>query len=98
MGAVYRFSFDVSPSDMLELDAPLGDCILHDPLKAVSLFQSVSCTNEIYKIPNFLDSYLTFTYPNWHSYAFSTSYSFLLVKKETMSCFVLCLDHIDIYI
>ncbi|XP_067290396.1 minichromosome maintenance domain-containing protein 2 isoform X2 [Pseudorasbora parva] len=41
MGGVYRFSFDVSPSDVLELDAALGDCILHDPLKAVSLFQSV---------------------------------------------------------
>ncbi|XP_067234113.1 minichromosome maintenance domain-containing protein 2 [Chanodichthys erythropterus] len=41
MGAVYRFSFDVSPSDVLELDATLGDCLLHDPLKAVSLFQSV---------------------------------------------------------
>ncbi|XP_016129776.1 minichromosome maintenance domain-containing protein 2 [Sinocyclocheilus grahami] len=40
-GAVYRFSFDVNPSDVLELDATLGDCILHDPVKAVSLFQSV---------------------------------------------------------
>uniref|UniRef100_A0A8C1B3V4 Minichromosome maintenance domain-containing protein 2 n=1 Tax=Cyprinus carpio carpio TaxID=630221 RepID=A0A8C1B3V4_CYPCA len=39
--AVYRFSFDVNPSDVLELDATLGDCILHDPVKAVSLFQSV---------------------------------------------------------
>jgi len=95
MGAVYRFSFDVSPSDLLELDASLGDCILHDPLKAVSLFQSVSCTNEIYKIPNLLISYLTFAYPKTHSHAFSTS----KVTEETMSCFVLCLtDHIDIYI
>ncbi|XP_072514098.1 minichromosome maintenance domain-containing protein 2 [Salminus brasiliensis] len=39
--AVYRFSFDVNPTDVLELDARLGDCILHDPLKAASLFQSV---------------------------------------------------------
>ncbi|XP_058621883.1 minichromosome maintenance domain-containing protein 2 isoform X2 [Onychostoma macrolepis] len=39
--AVYRFSFDVNPSDVLELDATLGDCMLHDPVKAVSLFQSV---------------------------------------------------------
>uniref|UniRef100_A0A8C1WEI5 Minichromosome maintenance domain-containing protein 2 n=1 Tax=Cyprinus carpio TaxID=7962 RepID=A0A8C1WEI5_CYPCA len=39
--AVYRFSFDVNPSDVLELDATLGDCVLHDPVKAVSLFQSV---------------------------------------------------------
>ncbi|XP_065114331.1 minichromosome maintenance domain-containing protein 2 [Paramisgurnus dabryanus] len=41
MQAVYRFSFDVNPSDVLELDATLGDCILHNPLKATSLFQSV---------------------------------------------------------
>ncbi|XP_051538860.1 minichromosome maintenance domain-containing protein 2 [Myxocyprinus asiaticus] len=41
MEAVYRFSFDVNPSDVLELDATLGDCILHDPLKAAVLFQSV---------------------------------------------------------
>ncbi|KAI4884787.1 hypothetical protein NFI96_018752, partial [Prochilodus magdalenae] len=39
--AVYRFSFDVNPTDVVELDARLGDCILHDPLKATSLFQSV---------------------------------------------------------
>ncbi|XP_059390746.1 minichromosome maintenance domain-containing protein 2 isoform X1 [Carassius carassius] len=39
--AVYRFSFDVNPSDVLELNATLGDCILHDPVKAISLFQSV---------------------------------------------------------
>ncbi|XP_058231879.1 minichromosome maintenance domain-containing protein 2 [Hemibagrus wyckioides] len=38
---VYRFSFDVNPTDIVELDARLGDCILHDPLKATSLFQSV---------------------------------------------------------
>ncbi|KAL7840703.1 hypothetical protein AOLI_G00260260 [Acnodon oligacanthus] len=41
MEAVYRFSFDVNPTDVVELDARLGDCILHDPLKATSLFQSV---------------------------------------------------------
>uniref|UniRef100_A0A4W4F6R6 MCMDC2 N-terminal domain-containing protein n=1 Tax=Electrophorus electricus TaxID=8005 RepID=A0A4W4F6R6_ELEEL len=39
--AVYRFSLDVNPSDVVELDALLGDCILHDPMKATSLFQSV---------------------------------------------------------
>ncbi|XP_046689958.1 minichromosome maintenance domain-containing protein 2 isoform X3 [Silurus meridionalis] len=38
---VYRFSFDVNPSDIVELDAKLGDCVLHDPLKATALFQSV---------------------------------------------------------
>ncbi|XP_076869483.1 minichromosome maintenance domain-containing protein 2 isoform X1 [Brachyhypopomus gauderio] len=39
--AVYRFSLDVNPSDVVELDALLGDCILHHPMKATSLFQSV---------------------------------------------------------
>lgn len=53
MEAVYRFSFDVNPSDVLELDATLGDCILHDPVKAVALFQSVSFTNRIYTIPTY---------------------------------------------
>ncbi|KAI5620046.1 MCM domain-containing protein 2, partial [Silurus asotus] len=38
---VYRFSFNVNPSDIVELDAKLGDCVLHDPLKATALFQSV---------------------------------------------------------
>lgn len=40
--AVYRFSFDVNPTDVVDLDARLGDCILHEPLKATALFQSVS--------------------------------------------------------
>ncbi|XP_066533264.1 minichromosome maintenance domain-containing protein 2 isoform X3 [Hoplias malabaricus] len=39
--AVYRFHFDVNPTDVVELDARLGDCILHNTLKATSLFQSV---------------------------------------------------------
>lgn len=51
--AVYRFSFDVNPSDVLELDATLGDCILHNPVKAVYLFQSVSFTNKIHKYPTY---------------------------------------------
>ncbi|XP_062841477.1 minichromosome maintenance domain-containing protein 2 isoform X2 [Trichomycterus rosablanca] len=38
---VYHFSFEVNPSDIFELDARLGDCILHNPQKATSLFQSV---------------------------------------------------------
>lgn len=46
---VYRFSFDVNPSDIVELDPKLGDCILHDPLKATSLFQSVCCVLEDYR-------------------------------------------------
>ncbi|TRY69915.1 hypothetical protein DNTS_015368 [Danionella cerebrum] len=41
MNSVYRFSFEVNPSDVIELDATLGDCVLHDPVKAISLFQSV---------------------------------------------------------
>lgn len=40
--AVYRFSFHVSPSDLTELDARLGDVVLHEPLKAKALFRSVS--------------------------------------------------------
>ncbi|XP_005912247.1 minichromosome maintenance domain-containing protein 2 [Haplochromis burtoni] len=39
--AVYRFCIGVNPADVLELDPVLGDCVLHDPLKATALFQSV---------------------------------------------------------
>ncbi|XP_071400206.1 minichromosome maintenance domain-containing protein 2-like [Centroberyx affinis] len=39
--AVYRFCIGVNPSDVIELDPTLGDCVLHDPLKATALFQSV---------------------------------------------------------
>ncbi|KAM4606396.1 minichromosome maintenance domain-containing protein 2 [Polymixia lowei] len=39
--AVYRFCITVNPSDVIELDPILGDCVLHDPLKATALFQSV---------------------------------------------------------
>ncbi|XP_046879505.1 minichromosome maintenance domain-containing protein 2 [Hypomesus transpacificus] len=39
--AVYRFCISVNPSDLVELDPVLGDCILHSPLKATALFQSV---------------------------------------------------------
>ncbi|KAL2085179.1 hypothetical protein ACEWY4_018499 [Coilia grayii] len=39
--AVYRFSFLVSPTDLIELDARLGDIVLHEPLKARALFRSV---------------------------------------------------------
>lgn len=40
--AVYRFCVSVNPSDVIEVDPVLGDCILRDPLKATALFQSVS--------------------------------------------------------
>ncbi|XP_018529467.1 minichromosome maintenance domain-containing protein 2 isoform X2 [Lates calcarifer] len=39
--AVYRFCISVNPSDMIEVDPVLGDCVLHDPLRATALFQSV---------------------------------------------------------
>uniref|UniRef100_A0A8C7D556 Minichromosome maintenance domain-containing protein 2 n=1 Tax=Oncorhynchus kisutch TaxID=8019 RepID=A0A8C7D556_ONCKI len=39
--AVYRFCIRVNPSDLIELDPRLGDCVLNDPLKATALFQSV---------------------------------------------------------
>ncbi|XP_069369126.1 minichromosome maintenance domain-containing protein 2 isoform X2 [Paralichthys olivaceus] len=39
--AVYRFCISVNPSDVMEVDAELGDCVLHEPLKATALFQSV---------------------------------------------------------
>ncbi|KAJ8010703.1 hypothetical protein DPEC_G00077870 [Dallia pectoralis] len=39
--AVYRFCISVNPSDVIELDPVLGDCVLHDPLKATAIFQSV---------------------------------------------------------
>ncbi|TKC38774.1 hypothetical protein EI555_017938, partial [Monodon monoceros] len=39
--AVYRFSILVNPSDIIELDAELGNHILHQPLKAAQVFQSV---------------------------------------------------------
>ncbi|XP_038149514.1 minichromosome maintenance domain-containing protein 2 [Cyprinodon tularosa] len=39
--AVYRFRVVVNPSDLIEVDPELGDYILHDPLRAAALFQSV---------------------------------------------------------
>ncbi|XP_038622560.1 minichromosome maintenance domain-containing protein 2 isoform X3 [Tachyglossus aculeatus] len=39
--AVYRFNILINPSDVVELDAVLGNHILHQPLKAAQLFQSV---------------------------------------------------------
>ncbi|XP_062297507.1 minichromosome maintenance domain-containing protein 2 [Scomber scombrus] len=41
MEAVYRFCVSVNPSDVIEVDPVLGDCVLHDPLRATALFQSV---------------------------------------------------------
>ncbi|OBS82494.1 hypothetical protein A6R68_23521, partial [Neotoma lepida] len=39
--AVYRFNILINPSDVVELDAELGNHILHHPLKAAQVFQSV---------------------------------------------------------
>ncbi|XP_017364637.2 minichromosome maintenance domain-containing protein 2 [Cebus imitator] len=39
--AVYRFKILINPSDVVELDAKLGNHILHQPLKAAEVFQSV---------------------------------------------------------
>lgn len=41
---MYRFCIVVNPSDVIEVDPELGDCVLHDPLRATALFQSVSKT------------------------------------------------------
>ncbi|CAK6438778.1 unnamed protein product [Pipistrellus nathusii] len=39
--AVYRFNILINPSDIVELDAELGNYILHHPVKAAEVFQSV---------------------------------------------------------
>ncbi|XP_064244122.1 minichromosome maintenance domain-containing protein 2 isoform X2 [Passer domesticus] len=39
--AVYRFVISINPSDIAELDATLGNYILHNPLQAAQIFQSV---------------------------------------------------------
>ncbi|NXS06234.1 MCMD2 protein, partial [Neodrepanis coruscans] len=39
--AVYRFIISINPSDIAELDATLGNYILHSPLQAAEIFQSV---------------------------------------------------------
>ncbi|XP_078396516.1 minichromosome maintenance domain-containing protein 2 [Cetorhinus maximus] len=43
--AVYRFIICVNPADLMELDARLGNCVLHHPIKAACLFQSVCFTS-----------------------------------------------------
>ncbi|XP_062489224.1 minichromosome maintenance domain-containing protein 2 isoform X2 [Pezoporus occidentalis] len=39
--AVYRFIISINPSDIAELDATLGNYILHNPIQAAQIFQSV---------------------------------------------------------
>ncbi|XP_054622243.1 minichromosome maintenance domain-containing protein 2 isoform X2 [Dunckerocampus dactyliophorus] len=38
---VFRFCIDVNPFDVVEVDSELGDYVLHHPLQATALFQSV---------------------------------------------------------
>ncbi|XP_048364315.1 minichromosome maintenance domain-containing protein 2 [Sphaerodactylus townsendi] len=42
--AVFRFLISVNPSDIAELDATLGNYILHEPVKATQIFQTVCFT------------------------------------------------------
>ncbi|XP_061456506.1 minichromosome maintenance domain-containing protein 2 [Rhineura floridana] len=42
--AIFRFLILVNPSDITELDATLGNYILHEPVKAIQIFQSVCFT------------------------------------------------------
>ncbi|MEE6463829.1 hypothetical protein FKM82_006067 [Ascaphus truei] len=44
--AVYRFVISVNPTDVTELNATLGNNILHEPVKAARVFQSV-CASAI---------------------------------------------------
>ncbi|KFP12393.1 minichromosome maintenance domain-containing protein 2 [Egretta garzetta] len=39
--AIYRFIISINPSDIAELDATLGNYILHHPIQAAQVFQSV---------------------------------------------------------
>ncbi|CAL1596937.1 unnamed protein product [Knipowitschia caucasica] len=39
--AVYTFCISINPTDVIEVDSELGDIVLHDPLKATKVFQSV---------------------------------------------------------
>ncbi|NXE11734.1 MCMD2 protein, partial [Lophotis ruficrista] len=39
--AIYRFIISINPSDIAELDATLGNYILHNPIQATQIFQSV---------------------------------------------------------
>ncbi|XP_030046022.1 minichromosome maintenance domain-containing protein 2 [Microcaecilia unicolor] len=47
--AVYRFLLTVNPCDIAELNATLGNYVLHEPMKAVQIFQSV-CARSIHTL------------------------------------------------
>ncbi|XP_072855101.1 minichromosome maintenance domain-containing protein 2 [Pogona vitticeps] len=42
--AVFRFLISINPSDITELDAMFGNYVLHEPVKATQIFQSVCFT------------------------------------------------------
>ncbi|XP_035564259.1 minichromosome maintenance domain-containing protein 2 isoform X2 [Canis lupus dingo] len=49
--AVYRFNILINPSDITELDAELGNHILHQPLKAAQVFQSINIVLKLTHLP-----------------------------------------------
>ncbi|XP_041422375.1 minichromosome maintenance domain-containing protein 2 isoform X2 [Xenopus laevis] len=53
--AVYRFVISINPTDITELDATLGNYILHEPMRAAQIFQSV-CDTAI-KTLSLIESY-----------------------------------------
>ncbi|XP_072267199.1 minichromosome maintenance domain-containing protein 2 [Pyxicephalus adspersus] len=55
--AVYRFVISINPVDITELDATLGNYILHEPLRASQIFQSV-CDAAI-RILSLIEQYQT---------------------------------------
>lgn len=82
---MYRFSFHVNPTDLIELDARLGDIVLHDPLKAKALFRSVS--NHNYIRPEVVVSECDQIFKNVHL-LFIIQVCFLSIKTLSL------LDHI----
>ncbi|XP_041824991.1 minichromosome maintenance domain-containing protein 2 isoform X2 [Melanotaenia boesemani] len=51
--AIYRFCISINPSDVIEVDPFLGHCVLHDPLRATHLFQSVNVFLNFTHLPPF---------------------------------------------
>uniref|UniRef100_A0A8C5WBZ4 Minichromosome maintenance domain-containing protein 2 n=1 Tax=Leptobrachium leishanense TaxID=445787 RepID=A0A8C5WBZ4_9ANUR len=49
--AVYRFVIFVNPMDATELDATLGNYILHEPLRAAQVFQSIHVVLKLSHLP-----------------------------------------------
>ncbi|XP_061777816.1 minichromosome maintenance domain-containing protein 2 isoform X1 [Nerophis ophidion] len=53
--AIFRFCVGVNPTDVIEVDPELGDRILHHPLQATALFQSVNVMLKLTHLPPFPD-------------------------------------------